>query len=206
MSSEVLSIDCWVYGEDVESTFPIEISSTKNVGALKNAIKEEQFASFRDRSARELALYIFPIPNDNDEQQLGFLLDQWNPRDKTKLHGRTKLSNLSLEACNQEYLIIIDAPTFVPPAIDTSAVVSDLTLNCWVRGQETHRIFPVEISKTKTVQFLKEAIKRKKDVELRDIPADILALYHVSVRYNPQVLEGLAFDHDTPLVLEMSGR
>ena len=56
-----------------------------------------------------------------------------------------------------------------------------MTLNCWVRGQEIGRVFPVSISSKETVGTLKKIIKDENSVDLRDIDANALALYKVSI-------------------------
>lgn len=66
-----------------------------------------------------------------------------------------------------------------PPA----AVVPDMTLNCWVRGNTTSNVFPVEISSTKTVAALRKVIKQEKPVGFCDVDPDDLALYKVSLPY-----------------------
>ena len=57
-----------------------------------------------------------------------------------------------------------------------------VNLNCWVQGDDIDRIFPVEIAPTKTVGALKDVIKEKKKHAFRDIDADILVLWEVSIR------------------------
>ena len=71
----------------------------------------------------------------------------------------------------------------------------DITLNCWVRGQEIHRIFAVEISSAKTIAVLQNTIRNNKP-DLGDIAADALDLYKVSLpddEHLEQALEGLTF-------------
>ena len=71
----------------------------------------------------------------------------------------------------------------------------DITLNCWVRGQEIHRIFPVNISPAQTTGALKNVIKNNKP-DLGDIAADALDLYKVFLPDDEdleQALEGLTF-------------
>jgi hypothetical protein len=53
------------------------------------------------------------------------------------------------------------------------------TLQCWVYGDAVESIFPVEISKKKTVADLREAIKNKKPVDFRDVDPDALRLYSI---------------------------
>jgi hypothetical protein len=39
--SNILEINCWVLGDDLNGVFPVEVASSKTVGTLKKAIKEE---------------------------------------------------------------------------------------------------------------------------------------------------------------------
>jgi hypothetical protein len=43
--------------------------------------------------------------------------------------------------------------------------------------------FPVDIDETRTVGHLKKAIKQEKPVDLADVDADHLNLYHVNLKY-----------------------
>ncbi|KAH0834040.1 hypothetical protein J3R83DRAFT_11293 [Lanmaoa asiatica] len=52
-----------------------------------------------------------------------------------------------------------------------------LTLNCWVRAQDSRGVFEVEISRTKTVAALQKAIKNEKPAAFHDVDADNLYLY-----------------------------
>jgi len=54
-----------------------------------------------------------------------------------------------------------------------------LELNCWVLGDDPRSVFPVEIASSKTVGFLKEAIKDKTKCAFDDIDAKSLNLWKV---------------------------
>ncbi|KIK77360.1 hypothetical protein PAXRUDRAFT_835007 [Paxillus rubicundulus Ve08.2h10] len=66
-----------------------------------------------------------------------------------------------------------------------------LTIQCWVHDADSDagRIFPVEISAGKTVGDLKDVIKNKKSVDFRDIDAEALDLYHITLPDDDQRLE-----------------
>jgi hypothetical protein len=71
-----------------------------------------------------------------------------------------------------------------------------------VRGDEINRIFPVDISSTKTVVDLKEVIKNEKPVTFRDVDARTLALYksfHACDDNLEETLNGLTLDHEVLL-------
>jgi hypothetical protein len=56
-----------------------------------------------------------------------------------------------------------------------------LNLNCWVLGEESARIFSVEIDPDKNVVELKRAIKEKNTSALAGIDAYSLDVYNVSI-------------------------
>ena len=57
----------------------------------------------------------------------------------------------------------------------------DSALVCFVLGDKFSDYFPVEILSTKTVDALKEAIKRKKEFSLERVEASSLELWKVSI-------------------------
>jgi hypothetical protein len=59
-------------------------------------------------------------------------------------------------------------------------MATPLRLNCWVLGEDSTRIFPVEIDRDENVGGLKEAIKKKKPV-FDHIAADSLDVWNVSI-------------------------
>ncbi|CAG8645371.1 6190_t:CDS:1, partial [Paraglomus occultum] len=56
-----------------------------------------------------------------------------------------------------------------------------ITLMCLVFGETSDRAFSVDINKTATVGHLKDLIKLKKQNDFRDIDADKLTLFRVSI-------------------------
>ena len=59
-----------------------------------------------------------------------------------------------------------------------------LILNCWVLGEDSTRIFPVEIDRGKNVGSLKKAIREEKKPAFDHIPADSLSVWNVSIPIN----------------------
>jgi Crinkler effector protein N-terminal domain len=53
-----------VLGEDHSHVFPVEISASKTVGALKKAIKAEKMHAFEHVDADSLILWSVSIPAD----------------------------------------------------------------------------------------------------------------------------------------------
>ena len=72
--------------------------------------------------------------------------------------------------------------------VSTEAARSSIfTLNCWILCDNTDHVFPVEISREKSVGVLKDAIKDKKQHRLHEIDADSLTLWKVSLRIGSNV-------------------
>ena len=77
---------------------------------------------------------------------------------------------MSFSLCNSNLFAELDTPA---PSL--------LLLNCWVLGDDSTRIFPVEIDRDKNVGGLKEEIKEKKKPAFDDITADSLDVWNVSI-------------------------
>jgi Crinkler effector protein N-terminal domain len=60
-------------------------------------------------------------------------------------------------------------------------MATPLNLNCWVLGEDSTRIFSVEIDRDKNVGGLKQAIKEKKVPAFDRIDADSLDVWNVSI-------------------------
>ncbi|KAG6328972.1 hypothetical protein ID866_10116 [Astraeus odoratus] len=178
-----LMLHCWVYGTDVSRIFLVEISKTKTVAALRKAIRDEKPVVFGTVDANTLDIYPIAFDDDVDDERIEHALNMWNVRHETKkVKGRTKLSKLFPEVDNKQWVVIVKAPiSVIAPAIRSSATVLDITLLCWVRGQHSRDVFSVKISKAETVDILRITIKNEKRVQFRDVDANQLALYKVSL-------------------------
>ncbi|KAF8836162.1 hypothetical protein BDN67DRAFT_998492 [Paxillus ammoniavirescens] len=172
---EPLTFLCWVLSEDSQGRriFNVEISGGETVGDLKKLIKNQRPVGFRDIDADALDLYYKALPDEISDELLEAELNKIKTSHKSmpRLSPSAKLSNLFKSDLGDDemHLIIIKTPT--------SLTVPNVVLNCWVRGQQIHRIFSVETSTTKTVADLKKLIKNKKAVDFRDVDAHDLALY-----------------------------
>jgi hypothetical protein len=60
-------------------------------------------------------------------------------------------------------------------------MATPLNLNCWAFGDDSTRIFPVEIDGDKNVGSLKKAIKEEKKPAFDHITADTLEVWNVSI-------------------------
>ena len=58
-----------------------------------------------------------------------------------------------------------------------------LLLFCWVKGDDPNQTFALRIASTQTIGDLKNAIKGKKQSKFRDVGADTLKIWKVSVSY-----------------------
>ena len=58
-----------------------------------------------------------------------------------------------------------------------------LLLFCWVKGDDPNQTFALRIASTQTIGDLKNAIKGKKQSKFRDVDADTLKIWKVSVSY-----------------------
>jgi hypothetical protein len=70
-------------------------------------------------------------------------------------------------------------------------MANTITLQCWVQGDDSDRVFPVEIEPTKTVGTLKEVIKDKKQHSFQNVDADALDLWNVSIPLDDSLDERL---------------
>ena len=59
-SMDTLALECWVYGDDSYTTFPVKIPRTETVGSLNKVIKDENSVTFNSVDARHLVLYSIP--------------------------------------------------------------------------------------------------------------------------------------------------
>ena len=60
-----LALNCLVSGDDPDHIFTIEIANTKNVSALKKAIKAEKQVAFQHVDADTLVLWKVSCPVDD---------------------------------------------------------------------------------------------------------------------------------------------
>jgi hypothetical protein len=60
-----------------------------------------------------------------------------------------------------------------------------------VLGEPCSNIFPVEISRTKTICALKDAIKEKKQPAFDRVPADSLLLWNASIPVDDSLQENI---------------
>ena len=105
----LLQLNCWVLDEDSNRIFPVEIDRDKNVGGLKEAIKEKKFPAFDHITADSLKVWNVSIPIDEDTNLQAKVKD-------LRLHEKKSLWALKglrriFRDLNQETLhVVIEAP------------------------------------------------------------------------------------------------
>ncbi|KAI0252822.1 hypothetical protein BJV78DRAFT_271073 [Lactifluus subvellereus] len=104
-------LNCLMLREPTSHVFPVQISSTKTVGNLKEVIKEKNQLTFQHFDARSLVLWEVsihpdqPVPQNFDELQV-------DVNDVTQLLPRARLSDVFSEPLNPTYLhVIVESPT-----------------------------------------------------------------------------------------------
>jgi hypothetical protein len=55
--SATFELNCWVLGDKASHVFPVKISATETIGALKDMIKDKNKNTFQDISASALVLW-----------------------------------------------------------------------------------------------------------------------------------------------------
>ena len=70
---------------------------------------------------------------------------------------------------------VLSAPSIM------STALTILELNCWVLGDPSDRIFPVEIAANKSVGTLKKCIKEENQRRFQHVDANTLVLWRVSI-------------------------
>ncbi|KAL4062723.1 hypothetical protein V8B97DRAFT_2026677 [Scleroderma yunnanense] len=163
--SDILTLHCLVLGDTPDRIFSVDIACTKNVYALKKAIKDKH--AFYGVDTCELILYrtseeVAMLDDDDLLQALS-----------NSLGGHTKLFPLRLLSD-----IFKDAPPPKALHILVQPPLGSLRLNCLVLGDTPDHIFSVHIASRENIYALKAAIKDKKQYVF---PAVELDLYHVSL-------------------------
>ncbi|SRR6266487_1695840 len=108
-SSQTLELNCLVLGDDFTQVFTVEILESKNVSALKKAIKDEKKPFFDHVPADSLILWRVSIPVDSEFQDKisELILDDTN-----SLSAVDRLSKLFSDVPQDGHLhIVVRAPS-----------------------------------------------------------------------------------------------
>ncbi|KAF8227713.1 hypothetical protein L208DRAFT_1295299 [Tricholoma matsutake] len=175
-----LNLNCWVLGEDSAHIFPVEIDCGKNVGGLKEAIKEKKKLVFDHITADSLDAWNVSIPIDEDalpsNANLEAQVKNLRLHEKKPLWALKGLLKIFSDLDKETLHVVVKAP----PIISTQAP-SLLLLNCWVLGEDSTCVFPVKIDCDENVGALKKAIKEEKKQVFDHITADSLDVWNVSI-------------------------
>jgi hypothetical protein len=209
-SVPILELNCFVHGDDPHHVFPIKIARTDTVGTLKEAIKDKNPESFHDVDARSLHLWKVSIPDDH---HLKDKLEKLALREEEVLSSVARLSTLFSDKLEDERIHIVvsmgtgelglslHVPSLIVSHIGSHPNLSskphaghrDLELNCVIFGDhhDAGKVFSVEIPNTKPISALKDAIKDKQQFALRDVDANALRLWKISVPVHDDFTENV---------------
>jgi hypothetical protein len=106
-ATQLLSLNCFVLGDDLNKAFTVEIEKTKNVSILQKLIKEEKASLLNHVDASDLVLWNVSIPvpvNDHADERLK-IINNLEPLD-----AFLRLSALPCDEENHLH-ILVQAPT-----------------------------------------------------------------------------------------------
>jgi hypothetical protein len=109
-TAQLLSLNCFILGDQLNQTFTVEVPKTKNISILKDLIKEKKAPDLDHVSASKLILSEAPQPDGS-----------LNTADRTPLDPLLPLSKLFPRVEENRLHIIVQAP----PKGDPISVVSD---------------------------------------------------------------------------------
>ncbi|KAI9448767.1 hypothetical protein BJY52DRAFT_303470 [Lactarius psammicola] len=188
-----LELNCLVFSDDPSHIFTIEIMDTKNVSALKKAIKDEKKHAFQHADADALTLWKVSFPADqNLKANVSELVDA------QLLLPLDELSEVFLESPVRKRLhIVVGRPPVLhldttpsPPLASplTPERSLELELNCLVVGEPRSHIFQVKIARTESVGALRHAIKNRKPA-FQYVDADSLTVWKVILPFEEALEE-----------------
>ena len=145
-STQLLCLNCFVDGDLPDQTFPVEVPKTKNVGILKDLIKEKKAPDLDHVSASKLKLFLvseFFLIDD--------LASKQPPTNSTPLRPNKRLSSLFADDLSEDDLHIwVKAPPSMSPPCSSlnlsniseeSDPVQLLSLNCFLLGEKPHETY-----------------------------------------------------------------
>ncbi|KAF8311908.1 uncharacterized protein EI90DRAFT_865822 [Cantharellus anzutake] len=179
--SLTLTLNCWVFGDDASQVFPVEISNTKSVGALRKAIRGEKPVALQHIDADTLTLWKVAIPLEVFAKQKVGLEDA-----QVLLSPFKRLSSFFSDQPDDLNLhVVVQLPTVVPLPIHI------LELYCLIRDEDASHIFLVKIEITESVSALRKAIRGERPVALQHVDADALTLWMVSIPFSGSFAENV---------------
>jgi len=100
----MLSLFCYILGDDPNDIFPVEIDSSKSIGNLKDVIKAKKSPTFNNISADKLRLWKVSIAADDVFENS---IDGNNFEDTTSLRPTNKLSRVFPEPLLDDHIHIV---------------------------------------------------------------------------------------------------
>ena len=197
----MLSLTCYLLGDDVKRYFVVEIEETKAVSILKDLIKEKKAPHLDHVSASDLEIWKVDLPILNLKDGL----DEIELNDDNSLSQHQRLSEVFSNLVSGHLHVIAKAPgtsrqsslsepLLTPLKVQTAAALDPtqlLCLNCFLLGDDFDRMFTVEIPKNKNVSILKSLIKKEKAPHLDHVAASDIDLGKVSIPIDDEVGERL---------------
>src|SRR6266702_179887 len=117
--------------------------------------------------------------------------DVRNPS-RRRLTGATRRRRFTAVTASYDPHLPVSANPMTPQVIQTNLSSESprlLELNCLIISDDPSRIFAVKIEETKSVGYLKEAIKSKKKPAFNNVDANTLDLWSVSIDVNDHLEE-----------------
>jgi hypothetical protein len=175
--SQLLSLNCFVLGDERRRAFTVKILKTGNVSILKGLIKGKKASRLKDIDASDLDLWQVSFPVDDLETKLGDL----NLCNHPELSPPGKTITAFFKAVADDCLhVLVKVPGVEVQQVVTPISTQLLSLNCLVHGDNPDWMLAVKVLKTTSVSILKGLIKREKAFCLKDIDASDLDLWNVS--------------------------
>jgi hypothetical protein len=103
-----LELNCLVLGHDLRNAFSVEISSTKNVSALQEAIRKKKEHGFKGVDADTLVLWKVSIPADGLAKEDPRILDLDEDQSLSPLEELSEVFSVSLP--RKHIHIVVRAP------------------------------------------------------------------------------------------------
>ncbi|KAI9463180.1 hypothetical protein HD554DRAFT_1994307, partial [Boletus coccyginus] len=173
------SLNCLIVGDDPSQMFKVQIARTADVYDLKEAIKQKKAILFRDVDTKDLGLYVVSVAEPYEENLRKVVLSRGE-----RLQGDDELSELFPDPPPKHHIHIIlgmyPRLSELPFVIDFCSL-DYLTIVCWLRGSQPDTNFQFSIRANATVDDLKKSSKQEKAILFRDVDANDLSLYMVSV-------------------------
>ena len=188
----MLSLTCYLLGDNVKRHFIVKIEEDETVSILKDLIKEKKTSQLKDVDASDLDIWKVDLPILNLKKSL----DKIGLDDDNSLSQVQKLSEVFLNLVSDHLHVIAKAPgtsrqsslsepLLTPVKVIQTAAALDptqlLSLNCLLLRDDPDRMFTVEIPKNKNVSILKDLIKEKNPSSLGNVDVKNIDLWQVSV-------------------------